>query len=163
MYFIQDQQQINVYLVYMKCLFKSACPITSALDVIGDRWTLIILKQMLFEEKQTFKDFKESNENIASNILTVRLNLLLENGLISKSKIKTNNKSIYYHLTESGLSISSILVELGAWGQDHLSNYNHLMNKKESLFRLKSTKKAYSKSLKNKYNTKISKTEFVRV
>ena len=118
---------------------------------------------MLFEDKQTFKDFKESTENIASNILTVRLNLLLENGLISKSKIKTNNKSIYYHLTESGLSITSILVELGAWGQDNLSNYNQLMNKKESSFRLKSSKKAYSKTLKNKYNTKIAKTDFIKV
>ena len=147
----------------MKCVFKSTCPITSALDVIGDRWILIILKQMLFEDKQTFKDFKESTENIASNILTVRLNLLLENGLISKSRIKTNNKSIYYHLTESGLSITSILVELGAWGQDNLSNYNQLMNKKESSFRLKSSKKAYSKILKNKYNTKIAKTDFIKV
>ena len=147
----------------MKCIFKSACPITSALDVIGDRWTLIILKQMLFEDKQTFKDFKESHENIAYNILTVRLNVLLENGLISKSKIKTNKKSVYYHLTESGLSLTSILVELGAWGQDNLSNYNQLMNKKESLFRLKTTKKAYTKSLNNKYKTKIAKTEFIKV
>jgi len=147
----------------MKHVFKYGCPITSALDVIGDRWILIILKQMLFEEKQTFKDFKESSENIASNILTVRLNLLLQNGLISKSKIKTNNKSIYYHLTESGLSITSILVELGVWGKDNISNYNQLMNKKESLFKIKTTKNVYIKTLKNKYKAKISKTEFIKI
>ena len=147
----------------MKCVFKFACPITTALDLIGDRWTLIILKQMLFENKQTFKDLKESYENIASNILTVRLNLLLENGLISKSKIKNNNKSIYYHLTESGLSISSVLVELGAWAQDNLSNHNPLMNNKNSLFKMKSSKKAYTNELKNKYIAKIDKTEFIEV
>jgi DNA-binding HxlR family transcriptional regulator len=118
---------------------------------------------MLFEGKQTFKDFKESKENIASNILTVRLNLLLENGLISKSKIKTNNKSIYYHLTESGLSITSVLVELGAWGQDNLAIHNQLMDKNKSNFRIKSTKKAYAKNLKHKYTTKIAKTEFIKV
>ena len=145
----------------MKCVFKFDCPITSALDLFGDRWTLIILKQMLLEDKQTFKDFKESHENIASNILTVRLNLLLENGLISKSKIKNNNKSIYYHLTDSGLSISSILVEIGTWGKDNLSNQNPLI--KNSLFKMKSSKKAYTTELKNKYIAKINKKDFIEV
>ena len=147
----------------MKCVFKFACPITSALDLIGDRWILIILKQMLFEDKQTFKDFKESTENIASNILTVRLNLLLENGLISKSKIKSNNKSIYYHLTETGLSLTSVLVELGAWAQDNLVDYNQLMDNKKSIIKIKSTKKAYSKDLKNKYIYKVAKEEFIEI
>jgi DNA-binding HxlR family transcriptional regulator len=143
-------------------VFKFSCPITSALDVIGDRWILIILKQMLFEDKQTFKDFKESSENIASNILTVRLNLLLKNGLISKSKIKTNNKSIFYHLTDSGLSVSSILIELGIWGKENLANFNQLMNKKEDASKIKSNY-THVKNLKKRYKAKLAKTEFIKI
>ena len=143
-------------------VLKFSCPITSALDVIGDRWILIILKQMLFEDKQTFKDFKESPENIASNILTVRLNLLLKNGLISKSKIKTNNKSIFYHLTDSGLSVSSILIELGIWGKENLANFNQLMNKKEDASKIKSNY-THVKNLKKRYKAKLAKTEFIKI
>ena len=143
-------------------VFKFSCPITSALDIIGDRWILIILKQMLFEDKQTFKDFKESSENIASNILTVRLNLLLKNGLISKSKIKTNNKSIFYHLTDSGLSVSSILIELGIWGKENLANFNQLMNKKEDASKIKSNY-THVKNLKKRYKAKLAKTEFIKI
>ena len=147
----------------MNSIFKFSCPITSALDVIGDRWTLIILKQMLFEDKQTFKDFKESSENIASNILTVRLNLLQKNGLISKSKIKTNNKSIFYHLTDRGLSVSSILNELGSWGKENLSDYNPLMNIKEDDSKIKPNKNIHVKNLKKKYKAKIAKIEFIKI
>ena len=143
-------------------VLKFSCPITSALDIIGDRWILIILKQMLFEEKQTFKDFKESSENIASNILTVRLNLLLKNGLISKSKIKTNNKSIFYHLTDSGLSVSSILIELGIWGKENLANFNQLMNKKEDASKIKSNY-THVRNLKKRYKAKLAKTEFIKI
>ena len=143
-------------------VLKFSCPITSALDVIGDRWILIILKQMLFEDKQTFKDFKESSENIASNILTVRLNLLLKNGLISKSKIKTNNKSIFYHLTDSGLSVSSILIELGIWGKENLANFNQLMNKKEDASKIKSNY-THVRNLKKRYKAKLAKTEFIKI
>ncbi len=146
----------------MKNIFKFSCPITSALDIIGDRWILIILKQMLFEDKQTFKDLKESSENIASNILTVRLNSLLKNGLISKSKIKTNNKSIFYHLTDLGLSVSSILTELGIWGKENLADYNQLMNKKEDAPKIKHNN-THIKNLKKRYKAKLAKTKFIKI
>lgn len=146
----------------MKNVFKFSCPITSALDIIGDRWILIILKQMLFEDKQTFKDLKESSENIASNILTVRLNSLLKNRLISKSKIKTNNKSVFYHLTDTGLSVSSILTELGIWGKENLADYNQLMNKKEDAPKIKHNN-THIKNLKKRYKAKLAKTEFIKI
>ena len=58
--------------------FRCACPITSALDILGDKWILVIIKQMLIEDKKTFKDFTESDEAIATNILSSKLKCLEE-------------------------------------------------------------------------------------
>ena len=60
----------------MNAKFRCNCPFTLALDIIGDRWMLVIVKQMLIEHKQTFKDFTESDESIATNILTTKLKQL---------------------------------------------------------------------------------------
>ena len=67
--------------------FRCNCPITSALDIVGDKWTLVIIKQMLLEGKKTFKDFSESDEAIASNILSSRLKMLEEFKIITKEKL----------------------------------------------------------------------------
>ena len=68
----------------MELKFRCDCPFTSALDVLGDRWMLVIVKQMLINDKETFKDFTESEEAIATNILSVKLKLLEELGVIYK-------------------------------------------------------------------------------
>jgi DNA-binding HxlR family transcriptional regulator len=72
--------------------FRCNCPFTSALDVLGDRWILVIVKQMLIEGKETFKDFTESEEAIATNILSAKLKLLEDVGLIIKRKRPDNKK-----------------------------------------------------------------------
>ena len=77
----------------MTTKFRCDCPITSALDVPGDKWTLVVVKQMLLEGKQTFKDFVESDEATATNILASRLKLLEESDLVSKSSPPTNPKN----------------------------------------------------------------------
>ncbi len=70
----------------MKHKFRCDCPFTSALDILGDKWMLVIVKQMLIENKETFKDFTESEEAIATNILSTKLKLLEEVGIIIKTK-----------------------------------------------------------------------------
>ena len=101
--------------------FRCNCPITSALDIVGDKWTLVIIKQMLLEGKNTFKDFSESDEAIASNILASRLKALENLKLISKEKLPHNKKTNLYVLTEKGLGLTPTIVELALWSDGNTS------------------------------------------
>jgi DNA-binding HxlR family transcriptional regulator len=95
----------------METKYRCNCPFTSALDVLGDKWMLVIIKQMLIENKETFKDFTESDEAIATNILSSKLKQLEEFGLITKSNLPNNKKSVYYHLTAKALDLTPIILE----------------------------------------------------
>jgi DNA-binding HxlR family transcriptional regulator len=92
--------------------FRCDCPFTSALDIVGDKWILVIIKQMLIEGKETFKDFTEADEAIATNILSAKLKFLEEVGLIIKTQRPDNKKTNLYLLTEKGLALTPVLVEL---------------------------------------------------
>ena len=76
----------------MQNQFRSSCPCTSALDIVGDKWTLVIIKDMILLNKRTFKDFSESDEAIATNILSSRLKMLLEYEIIRKEKLPDNKQ-----------------------------------------------------------------------
>ena len=90
--------------------FRSKCPISCSLDIFGDKWSLLIIRDMVIEQKKTFKDFFSSNEKIASNILTSRLKSLEKIGIISKNSALNNKKTNIYKLTDSGLSLIPTLV-----------------------------------------------------
>lgn len=92
--------------------FRSTCAIARTLDLAGDTWSLLILRDMLFHQKSTFKEFSESKEKIASNILTQRLSYLTDCGFIRKIQLKGTKKSTVYVATEQGLKVLPILVEL---------------------------------------------------
>ncbi len=136
--------------------FRCDCPITSALDVLGDKWTLVVVKQMLLEGKQTFKDFIESDEAIATNILTSRLKLLEELGLVSKSSLPTNRKTRLYQLTEKGLSLAPIIVELALWSDENVRLLNPIMRADEALDLMKADKAAFVEQLKTAYRSQIA-------
>lgn len=109
---------------FLKKIFRCNCPVTSALDIVGDKWTLVIIKQMLLEYKTTFKDFYDSDEAIAPNILSERLKKMQSIGLIDKLKHPTNRKTNIYILTEKGLTLTPIVIELALWAHNNITPMN---------------------------------------
>jgi DNA-binding HxlR family transcriptional regulator len=111
--------------------FRCKCPISSALDIIGDKWTLLIIRDMLFDHKTTFKDFSSSVESIATNILSSRLKLLEEVGIIRKNKKEGNQKSNVYTLTQKGLGLLPIIAEITLWSDENVRELNPSMVKED--------------------------------
>tara|TARA_Y100000385_G_scaffold34121_1_gene32073 strand:- start:112 stop:540 length:429 start_codon:yes stop_codon:yes gene_type:complete len=133
--------------------FRCNCPITTALDIVGDKWSLIIIKQILLEGKKTFKDFSDSDEAIASNILSSRLKMLEEFEMISKTKLPHNKKTKIYLLTEKGLKLTPTIVELAIWGDNNLRENNPSIISDNRIEILKNNKEATIKMLVDNYKT----------
>jgi DNA-binding HxlR family transcriptional regulator len=95
---------------------RSGCPIDFGLDIFGDRWTLLVIRDLLFVGKRHFNELMQSPERIASNILAARLKKLEERGLISRAPDPDNRKQVVYELTEMGRDLTPVLVELVRWG-----------------------------------------------
>ena len=138
--------------------FRCDCPFTSALDVLGDKWMLVIVKQMLIEGKETFKDFTESDEAIATNILSTKLKLLEELGVIIKTKRPNNRKSNLYLLTDKGLALTPLLVELALWSDKYLRDMHPTIVNGEEMELLRNDKAAFASALEKKYREKLATT-----
>lgn len=117
----------------MKHSFRSKCPTTSALDIIGDKWSLVIIKLILFEGRMTFKDFTDSDEAIATNILSSRLKMLEEFKILYKVKLPSNKKTNIYILTKKGLDLAPTLLELTIWTKNHITEFHKDLNLTEDL------------------------------
>lgn len=144
--------QVIISAIKMENQFRCQCPITSALDIVGDKWTLVIIKQMLLEEKSTFKDFTESQESIATNILSSRLKLLEKFGIINKDNHPKNKKTNIYTLTAKGMSFAPILIELMYWSKENIQEIHPNLNTIPELDRIKNDKEQSSKTIIESYN-----------
>lgn len=142
--------------------FRCNCPITSALDILGDKWMLVIVKQMLLEGKETFKDFTESEEAIATNILSAKLKLLAEAGIVTKNKLPDNKKKNLYLLSEKGLALIPVIVELADWSDNHLRDMHPTIQNGEAMELLRSDKKAFADLLEKEYRQKLAETSYER-
>ncbi len=112
--------------------FRSSCLIASALDLIGDKWSLLIIRDMLMHQKKTFKDFADSEEGFATNLLSARLKLLESLEVISKRKLPENKKENIYLLTEKGINLAPLILEIVIWSDQYLRAYNPEMNAYET-------------------------------
>jgi DNA-binding HxlR family transcriptional regulator len=95
---------------------RSYCPINLSLEIFGDAWTLLVLRDMMFAGKRHFRELLQADEGIASNILADRLARLVEHGVLTKGGDPTHKQKAIYTLTEKGITLLPIIVQIGAWG-----------------------------------------------
>lgn len=98
---------------------RSTCPISTALELIGDRWTLLVVRDLMFAGKRHFREFLQSEEGIASNVLSSRLATLVENGIVTRQGDPSHAQKAIYSLTEKGLELLPVLVAMSGWTQKH--------------------------------------------
>ncbi|MEM7308758.1 MAG: helix-turn-helix domain-containing protein [Planctomycetota bacterium] len=105
---------------------RSPCPVSCTLDLIGDRWTLLVVRD-LHLGKATFKEFLASPEGIATNILTQRLGRLVDAGLVKKRPTPEHSGRFTYTLTAKGRSLLPLLEQIRDWGLEHLKGTRALL------------------------------------
>src|SRR5215471_14732882 len=98
---------------------RSGCPVSISLDIFGDRWSLLLLRDLMVRGYRTFKHFQESGEGISSNILADRLRKLEAVGIVSAETVKSDRRRVNYRLTEKGIGLAPVLLDLLIWGARH--------------------------------------------
>lgn len=103
---------------------RSGCPISNALDVIGDKWSLLIIRDVMFFDRHEFKEMRDADEGIATNILADRLKKLSDLDVLNSIPHPTNGKKKLYYLTGKGKSLLPLMSELVLWGDGHCPGSN---------------------------------------
>ncbi|MGD0472317.1 MAG: helix-turn-helix domain-containing protein [Candidatus Velthaea sp.] len=100
---------------------RSGCPINLTLEILGDKWSLLVIRDMIFGNRRHFRELlTKSEEGIASNVLADRLQTLVEQGIITKGEDATHKQKVLYSLTERGIALVPVLAQIGAWGRRFL-------------------------------------------
>ncbi len=105
-----------------KSKHRSGCPVSASLEVFGDRWSLLIIRDLMVRGYRTFKEFQQSGEGIASNILADRLRKLEASGILGREQGESDKRQVNYRLTAKGIDLAPVLLELLIWGAHHESS-----------------------------------------
>ena len=123
---------------------RSDCPVSCSLDIWGDKWSLLIIRDLMFAKQCTYGDFLKSAEGIATNILATRLQNLEENKFIEKLDHPDSKAKVLYKLTRKGIDLLPILIEIHLWAEKYFSIP---ADKKAMLKEVKKDKAAFIKSV----------------
>jgi DNA-binding HxlR family transcriptional regulator len=126
---------------------SSGCPIAYGLDIIGDRWSLLVIRDIMIRGNKTYSDFLEAEEGIASNILNDRLKKLTNLGILDKSRDPNNRRSFVYELTEKGHDLAPLVIEMVIWSSKHDTRENA---SKEVLAKVLEDKRQFEMELRGK-------------
>lgn len=102
-----------------KSKHRSGCPVNVSLEVFGDRWSLLIVRDLMVRGFTRFQDFVESGEGIATNILSDRLQCLRHSGIVTSERDENDGRRVLYRLTEKGIDLAPVMLELLIWGAQH--------------------------------------------
>ena len=133
--------------------FRSLCPVATGLDILGDKWTLLILRDMIWGHKCLFSEFKESPEHMPSKMLSNRLKKLEELGFISKKVGLTNKKSVYYLMEDKGMDAFPIMIEMAIFTSKHFLDYLGSTYTKEARGVMIKNKKEYIAGMVMQYKS----------
>ncbi len=100
--------------------FRSRCSIARTLELVGDKWTLLIVRDLMWHDKHTFQALQDSAERVPSNILSERLKRLMNWGLVRRETYQQRPVRYHYHLTDSGRALEPVLLQAMHWGHQHL-------------------------------------------
>lgn len=99
---------------------RSHCPVNLALEVFGDRWTLLVLRDVMFADKRHFRELLASDEGISTKVLADRLRMLTEGGLLTRTDDPTHRQKAVYSLTETSIALVPVFAAIGSWGSTYL-------------------------------------------
>jgi len=130
---------------------RSTCPINYSVEIFGDKWMLLLLRDLMFNGKNSFLEFRASAEKISTAVLTEKLNTLVNEGIVSKIVSPKNASKFLYLLTEKGIELVPFMVEFLSWG----SRYNPDGGPKSLLAGIKQSKKKTITELQGKLRSEL--------
>lgn len=132
---------------------RSPCPIAASLDILGDKWTLLIIRDMIFRGFQEYGEFLAAGEGISTNILAERLKRLQAWGIVHRQENPADRKRVIYTLSRRGIELMPVIIDLVEWGNRH---FEHTQAPPEFMQALKADRAGLMQAVKEKLLAQIA-------